>query len=125
MSIKIYYNNLENIIGDTLESSDMNNAVFVNFMNNTLIPCDRDPNYYIDSFLADNYGFQLGDTYQNVNGHFRLKYKTEIQKFRLFSKRFELDDIEIDEFNKGIKQVPKITQSLYFDADNVGYLLMD
>jgi hypothetical protein len=103
----------------------MNNAVFDNFMNNTLIPTDRDTNYYIDSFLADNYGFQLGDIYNNVNGHFRLKYKTEIQKFRLFSKRFELDDIEIDEFNKGIKQVPKMTQSLYFDADNVGYLLLD
>ena len=125
LSIKIYYNKLENIIGDTLESSDMNNAVFDNFMNNSLIPCDRDPNYYIDSFLADNYGFQLGDTYQNVNGHFRLKYKTEIQKFRLFSKRFELDDNEIDEFNKGIKQIPKMTQSLYFDADNVGDLMLD
>lgn len=125
LSIKIYYNKLENVIGDTLESSDMNNAVFDNFMNNTLIPCDRNPNYFIDSFLADNYGFQLGDTYKNVNGKFRLKYKTEIQKFRLFSKRFELDDIEIDEFNKGIKQMPKMTQSLYFDADNVGYLLLD
>ena len=125
LSIKIYYNKLENVIGGDLESKDMNNTVFDNFMNNTLIPCDRDPNYYIDSFLADNYGFQLGDIYKNVNGHFRLKYKTEIQKFRLFSKRFELDDIEIDEFNKGIKQVPKMTQSLYFDADNVGYLLLD
>lgn len=125
LSIKIYYNKLDNVIGDTLESSDMNNAVFDNFMNNTLIPCDRDPNYFIDSFLADNYGFQLGDAYQNVNGHFKLKYKTEIQRFKLFSKRFELDDIEIDEFNKGIKQIPKMTQSLYFDADNVGYLLLD
>lgn len=125
LSIKIYYNKLENVIGDTLESSDMNNAVFDNFMNNTLIPCDRNPNYFIDSFLADNYGFQLGDTYKNVNGKFRLKYKTEIQKFRLFSKRFELDDIEIDQFNRGVKQTPKITQGLYFDADNVGYLLLD
>lgn len=125
LSIKIYYNKLDNVIGDTLESSDMNNNVFDNLLNNTLIPSDRDTNYYIDSFLADNYGFQLGDIYKNVNGHFRLKYKTEIQKFRLFSKRFELDDIEIDEFNKGIKQVPKMTQSLYFDADNVGYLLLD
>ena len=125
LSIKIYYNKLENVIGDTLESSDMNNAVFDNFMNNTLIPCDRNPNYFIDSFLADNYGFQLGDTYKNVNGKFRLKYKTEIQKFRLFSKRFELDDIEIDQFNRGVKQTSKITQGLYFDADNVGYLLLD
>lgn len=125
LSIKIYYNKIENVIGDTLESSDMNNTVFDNFMNNTLIPSDRDTNYYIDSFLADNYGFQLGDTYKNVNGHFKLKFSTEIQKLRLFSKRFELDDIEIDEFNKGIKQVPKMTQSLYFDADNVGYLLLD
>lgn len=125
LSIKIYYNKLENVIGDTLESSDMNNNVFDNILLNTLIPTDRDTNYYIDSFLADNYGFQLGDTYQNVNGQFRLKYKTEIQRFRLFSKRFELDDIEINEFNKGIKQIPKMTQSLYFDADNVGYLLLD
>ena len=125
LSIKIYYNKLENVIGDTLESSDMNNNVFDNILLNTLIPTDRDTNYYIDSFLADNYGFQLGDTYQNVNGKFRLTYKTEIQRFKLFSKRFELDDIEIDEFNKGIKQVPKMTQSLYFDADNVGYLLLD
>ena len=125
LSIKIYYNKLENVIGETLESSEMNNVIFDNFMNNTLIPTDRDTNYYINSFLADNYGFQLGDTYQNVNGKFRLKYKTEIQKFRLYTKSFELDDIEIDEFNKGIKQVPKMTQSLYFDADNVGYLLLD
>ena len=125
LSIKIYYNKLENIITDELQSSDMNNAVFDNFMNNTLIPTDRDPNYFIDSFIANNYGFQLGDIYKNVNGYFKLKYKTEIQKFRLFSKRFELDDIEIDEFNKGVKQMSKMTQSLYFDADNVGYLLLD
>ena len=125
LSIKIYYNKLDNVIIDTLESSDMNNAVFDNFMNNTLIPTDRDTNYYIDSFLADNYGFQLGDNYQNVNGYFKLKFSTEIQRFRLYCKQFEIDDIEIDEFNKGIKQVPKMTQSLYFDADNVGYLLLD
>lgn len=125
LSIKIYYNKLENIIGNLLTSSDMNNAVFDNFMNNTLIPCDRDPNYFIDSFLADNYGFQLGDTYQNVNGYFKLRYNTEIQRIRLYSKRFELDDIEIDIFNQGIRQYPKITQSLYSDADNVGELLLD
>lgn len=125
LSIKIYYNKLENVIGDTLESSDMNNAVFDNFMNNTLIPTDRDTNYYIDSFLADNYGFQLGDIYQNINGYFKLKFSTEIQRLRLYCKKFELDEIEIEEFNKGIKQNPKITQSLYFDADNVGYLLLD
>lgn len=125
LSIKIYYNKLENVIGDTLESSDMNNAVFDNFMNNTLIPTDIDTDYYIDSFLADNYGFQLGPPYKNVNGKFSLKFSTEIQKFRLYCKKFELDDIEIDRFNKGIKQVPKITQSLYFDADNTGNLLLD
>lgn len=126
LSIKIYYNKLENILeSNTLDTSDMNNAFFDNLMNNTLIPTDRDTNYIIDSFLADNYGFQLGDTYRNVNGHFELKFSTEIQNFRLFTKRFELDDVEIDEFNKGVKQTPKITQSLYFDADNVGYLLLD
>lgn len=126
LSIKVYYNNLENIIGtNDLVSSDMNNAVFDNFMNNTLIPCDRNPNYFIDSFLADNYGFQLGDTYSNVNGRFKLKFSTEIQRLRLYCKKFELDDTEINEFNKGVRQVPKITQGLYFDADNVGNLLLD
>ena len=125
LSIKIYYNKLENIIGNELTSSDMNNAVFDNFMNNTLIPCDRDPNYFIDSFLADNYGFQLGDNYQNVNGYFKLKFSTDIQRLRLYCKQFELDDTEINEFNKGVKQVPKITQSLYFDADNTKNMLLD
>ena len=125
LSIKVYYNNLENVIGNELVSSNMNNAVFDNFMNNTLIPCDRNPNYFIDSFIADNYGFQLGDTYQNINGNFKLKFSTEIQRMRLYCKRFELDEIEINEFNKGVKQMPKITQGLYFDADNVGYLLLD
>jgi len=126
LSIKIYYNKLENVIGDnTLVSSNMNNNVFDNFMNNTLIPCDRNSNYFIDSFMADNYGFQLGDTYRHVDGHFTLTYKTDIQKFRLYCKQFELDDMEIDEFNKGIKQTPKITQGLYFDADNVGHLQLD
>jgi len=125
LSIKIYYNKLENIIGNELTSSDMNNAVFDNFMNNTLIPCDRDPNYFIDSFLADNYGFQLGDTYKNVNGQFKLNFSTEIQRLRLYCKQFELDEVEIDDFNKGVKQVPKITQSLYFDADNTKNMLLD
>lgn len=125
LSIKVYYNNLENVIGHELTSSDMNNAVFDNFMNNTLIPCDRNPNYFIDSFLADNYGFQLGDKYRNVNGQFKLKFSTDIQRLRLYCKQFELDDIEIDHFNKGVKQVPKITQSLYFDADNTANLLLD
>ena len=125
LSIKVYYNNLENVIGNELTSSDMNNAVFDNFMNNTLIPCDRDPNYFIDSFLADNYGFQLGDKYQNVNGQFKLKFSTEIQRLRLYCKQFELDEVEIDDFNKGVKQVPKITQSLYFDADNTKNMLLD
>ena len=125
LSIKIYYNKLENVIGGDLESRDMNNIVFDNFMNNTLIPCDRDQNYFIDSFLADNYGFQLGDKYQNVNGRFKLKFTTEIQRLRLYCKQFELDEVEIDDFNKGVKQVPKITQSLYFDADNAGNLLLD
>jgi len=125
LSIKIYYNKLENIIGNELTSSDMNNAVFDNFMNNTLIPCDRDPNYFIDSFLADNYGFQLGDNYQNVNGYFKLKFSTDIQRLRLYCKQFEIDDTEINEFNKGVKQVPKITQSLYFDADNTKNMLLD
>ena len=118
-------NNLENVIGNELTSSDMNNVVFDNFMNNTLIPCDRNPNYFIDSFLADNYGFQLGDKYRNVNGQFKLKFSTDIQRLRLYCKQFELDDIEIDHFNKGVKQVPKITQSLYFDADNTANLLLD
>ena len=125
LSIKVYYNNLENVIKNELTSSDMNNDVFDNFMNNTLIPCDRDPNYFIDSFLADNYGFQLGDKYKNVNGKFKLKFSTDIQRLRLYCKQFELDDIEIDRFNKGVKQVPKITQSLYFDADNTANLLLD
>ena len=125
LSIKIYYNKLENVIGGDLESRDMNNIVFDNFMNNTLIPCDRDQNYFIDSFLADNYGFQFGDKYQNVNGRFKLKFTTEIQRLRLYCKQFELDEVEIDDFNKGVKQVPKITQSLYFDADNAGNLLLD
>ena len=126
LSIKVYYNNLENIIGtNDLVSSNMNNRVFDNFMNNTLIPCDRDPNYFIDSFLADNYGFQLGDTYSNVNGEFNLKFSTEIQRLRVYCKKFELDDTEIDIFNKGVVQNPKITQSLYFDADNAGNLLLD
>lgn len=125
LSIKIYYNKLENIIGNELTSSDMNNAVFDNFMNNTLIPCERNPNYFIDSFLADNYGFQLGDKYQNVNGKFKLNFSTEIQRLRLYCKQFELDEVEIDDFNKGVKQVPKITQSLYFDADNVGNMSLD
>lgn len=125
LSIKIYYNKLENVIGNELTSSDMNNSVFDNFMINTLIPADRDANYYIDSFLADNYGFQLGDTYRNVNGHFELNYSTEIKNLRLYSKNFELDDIEINEFNKGVTQMPKITQSLYFDAYNTGNLNLD
>ena len=125
LSIKIYYNKLENIIGNELTSSVMNNNVFDNFMNNTLIPCERNPNYFIDSFLADNYGFQLGDTYKNVNGQFKLNFSTEIQRLRLYCKQFELDEVEIDDFNKGVKQVPKITQSLYFDADNVGNMSLD
>jgi hypothetical protein len=131
LSIKVYYNNLENVFGVDdegfahLTSSNMNNAVFDNFMNNTLIPCDRNPNYFIDSFLADNYGFNFGTDYQNVNGYFKLKFSTEIQRLRLYCKQFEMDDTEINEFNKGVKQVPKITQSLYFDADNVGNLLLD
>ena len=125
LSIKIYYNKLENIIGNELTSSDMNNAVFDNFMNNTLIPFDRDRNYFIDSFLADNYGFQLGDTYKNVNGQFKLNFSTDIQRLRLYCKQFEIDDTEINEFNKGVKQVPKITQSLYFDADNTKNMLLD
>ena len=131
LSIKVYYNNLENVIGVDdegfahLTSSNMNNAVFDNFMNNTLIPCDRDPNYFIDSFLADNYGYNFGTDYQNINGYFKLKFSTEIQRLRLYCKQFEMDDTEINELNKGVKQVPKITQSLYFDADNVGNLLLD
>jgi hypothetical protein len=125
LSIKIFYNKLENVIGGDLESSDMNNIVFDNMQKNTLIPCIRDKNYFIDSFLADNYGFQLGDTYNNVNGYFKLKFSTEIQKLRLYSKRFELDDVEIKQFNKGVKQSSKFTQSLYFDSYNTANLLLD
>ncbi len=125
LSIKIYYNKLDNVLGNELNSSDMNIAVFDRFMNNTLIPCDRDDNYFIDSFMADNYGFQLGDTYKNVAGRFKLNYSTTIQKLRLYNKRFELDDTEINAFNRGITQMPKITQGLYFDADNTANLLLD
>ena len=125
LSIKIYYNKLDNLTGQELISSDMNNNVFDSLMNNTLIPTDRNTNYYIDSFIADNYGFQLGDTYRNVNGHFKLNYSTEIKNLRLYSKNFELDDTEINEFNKGVKQTSKITQSLYFDANNTKNLILD
>jgi len=125
LSIKIFYNKLENVIGGDLESSDMNNIVFDNMHQNTLIPSIRDKNYFIDSFLADNYGFQIGDTYNNVNGYFKLKFSTEIQKLRLYSKRFELDDVEIKQFNKGVKQSSKFTQSLYFDSYNTANLLLD
>ena len=125
LSIKIFYNKLENVIGGDLESSDMNNIVFDNIHQNTLIPSIRDKNYFIDSFLADNYGFQIGDTYNNVNGYFKLKFSTEIQKLRLYSKRFELDDVEIKQFNKGVKQSSKFTQSLYFDSYNTANLLLD
>jgi len=103
----------------------MNNIVFDNMHQNTLIPSIRDKNYFIDSFLADNYGFQIGDTYNNVNGYFKLKFSTEIQKLRLYSKRFELDDVEIKQFNKGVKQSSKFTQSLYFDSYNTANLLLD
>lgn len=129
LSIKIYYNKLENIIGKEITSSQLNSLdVYLdNRMLNTLIPFPRDSNYFIDSFIGNNYGFQLSDKYSQVNGYYKTELETDIIRLRLYSKNFDLIDREIEDYRllRGVGKRTNITQSLYFDLEKKKEILLN
>ena len=129
LSIKIYYNKLENIIGKEITSSQLNSLdVYLdNRMLNTLIPFPRDSNYFIDSFIGNNYGFQLSDKYSQVNGYYKTVLETDIKRLRLYSKNFDLIDREIEDYRllRGVGKRTNITQSLYFDLEKKKEILLN
>ena len=127
--IKMYYKKLEEEIGTTVSSSQMSlpGVTFDNLMNNTLIPVLRDNSYYVDSLLGDNYGFQLGDTYKNVNGYFSANFSTDIIRLRMYCKNFELSEPDINKFKltRELSQITKLTQNLYFETQNKSEIKMN
>lgn len=129
MYVKMYYKKLEEEIGTVVSSAQMNlpDFTFDNLMNNTLIPVPRDNNYYVDSLLGDNYGFQLGDTYKNVNGYFSANFSTDIIRLRMYCKNFELSEPDINKFKltRELTQITKLTQTLYFETQNKSEIKMN
>ena len=131
LSIKVYYNKLENLTGSTVYSHNMltDGKNFDEFMTNTLIPVPRKDNYIIDSIIADNYGFNIGgQTYHNTHGVFSMDFSTTFNRLRLYSKNYELSEYDLNLYRSigyVSKKRCKITQSVKFNIENKAEMLFN
>lgn len=131
LSIKVYYNKLENLTGSTVYSHNMltDGKNFDEFMTNTLIPVPRKDNYIIDSIIADNYGFNIGgQTYHNTHGVFSMDFSTTFNRLRLYSKNYELSEYDLNLYRSigyVSKKRCKITQSAKFNIENKAEMLFN